>query len=162
MLKMRLTRIGKKHQPAYRIVVTPKENPALGQYLDLVGTYNPIKEELSINKELALSWLNKGVLPSDRVARLLKQSGVEHKSIVIKNFVGKPKSEPKAAKPTAPAATDETPTEEAPVDEAVTEEVAAPETVEETPAETEVPTEETSSEEAAPAEEEAPAEPAAE
>jgi small subunit ribosomal protein S16 len=134
MLKMRLTRIGKKHSPAYRIVVTPKENPALGQYLDLVGTYNPIKEELSVNKELALEWLNKGVLPSDRVARLLKKSGVEHKSIVIKNFVGKPKSEPKAEKPTAaPIAEEvvETPAveetaEEATPEESSTEEVTEP------------------------------------
>ncbi len=96
MLKIRLTRMGKKHQPHYRIVVTPKENPAQGQYLDLLGTYNPLKEDVSINTERALEWLNKGAQPSDRVARLLTTAGVSHRSIVVKTYQPKPKEEPKA------------------------------------------------------------------
>lgn len=139
MLKMRLTRIGKKHQPAYRIVVTPKENPALGEYLDLIGTYNPIKEELQINNELALNWLNKGVKPSDRVARLLQKSGVAHKSIVIKNFVGKPKSEPAPAKTEnsekLPETAETSEQVESIVQDESVEDVAERETEKETPAE---------------------------
>lgn len=100
MLKIRLTRVGKKHQPSYRIVVTPKENPALGQYIDLLGTYNPLKGSVSLDTEKALAWLNKGAQPSERLARLLEKAGVSHKSIVVKRYQPKPKDE---AEPQAPA-----------------------------------------------------------
>ncbi len=162
MLKIRLTRMGKKHQPSYRVVVTPKENPVGGEYIDLLGTYNPLRGEVSIDKEKALEWLNKGAQPSDRIARLLKNAGVEHKSIVVKVYTPKPKEvevEEKAEKaPVAeeatesteePEATEEAPTEtpEASAEEVTpaveSEETAAtePETTTETPDET--PTEET-------------------
>lgn len=109
MLKIRLTRMGKKHQPSYRIVVTPKENPARGQYTDLLGTYNPIAEQLDVNKEKAMEWLNKGAQPSERVARLLTKSGMTHRSLVVKVYQPKPKEEPKAeeATPATKAETDE-------------------------------------------------------
>lgn len=120
MLKIRLTRMGKKHQPSYRIVVTPKENPAQGQYLDLVGTYNPIKGDVSINNDKAMDWLNKGAQPSERVARLLDKAGLKHKSIVVKMYQPKPKEEvAEEAVPEAPVTeetTDATP-EEAPAEE---------------------------------------------
>ncbi len=97
MLKIRLTRMGKKHQPSYRIVVMPKERPVAGQYLELVGTYNPLKEELSVNNDRVMEWLNKGAKPSDRVARLLSKVGLKHTSIVIKHYAPKPKAKESAA-----------------------------------------------------------------
>ncbi len=105
MLKIRLTRIGKKHQPSYRIVVIPKERPVAGQYLDLVGTYNPLREELSVNNERVTEWLNKGAKPSERVARLLTKVGLKHNSIVVKRYSPKVKIEA-AAKATAETASD--------------------------------------------------------
>lgn len=139
MLKIRLTRIGKKHQPTYRIVVTPKENPAQGQYIDLVGTYNPIQGQVSINNDKAVEWLNKGAQPSERVARLLSQAGVAHNSVVVKQYTPKPKEEPvaEAAPEAAPAeeaaeeATVETPTESTEA-ETPAEEATEPEATEET------------------------------
>lgn len=121
MLKIRLTRMGKKHQPTYRIVVTPKENPVAGSYIDLLGTYDPIKGNVDINTEKALEWLNKGAQPSERLARILSKAGVQHKSVVVKTYQPKAKEEPAVeAASEAPAAEAEVPTE-------ATEEVAAEE-----------------------------------
>lgn len=111
MVKIRLTRIGKKHQPSYRIVATDKANPVAGEYLELIGTYNPIRSLLDVNKEKALNWLNKGAQPSERVARLFKQSGLEHKSIVIKHYKPK-KLETPANAETLGEKTEETVSEE--------------------------------------------------
>lgn len=98
MIKIRLTRIGKKHQPSYRLVVTPKENPAKGQYLELLGTYNPIQDQIAFDTDKVMAWLNKGAQPSDRVARLFDNAGLKHKSIIVKKFVPKPKEEKAAAR----------------------------------------------------------------
>lgn len=131
MLKIRLTRMGKKHQPTYRIVVTPKENPVAGQYIDLLGTYDPIKADVKIDNAKALEWLNKGAQPSERVARLLTNAGVQHKSVVVKVYQPKAKEEEVAE---APATADLPAAEaEAPVAEEVAE--AAPEATEEAPTE---------------------------
>lgn len=119
MLKIRLTRMGKKHQPSYRIVVMPKENPVAGRYIDLIGTYNPLKEQVQIDTEKAVEWLNKGAQPSERIARLLSKAGVKHNSVVVKMYTPKPKEEPKAEAATTPAeseVTDET-AEETPASE---------------------------------------------
>jgi len=107
MLKIRLTRVGKKHQPSYRMVVTPKENPVQGQYLDLVGTYNPIKAEVKINQEKVLEWLNKGAQPSDRISRLLTQAGITHKLITVKVYEPRPakKAQEEKAAPSPATAT---------------------------------------------------------
>lgn len=121
MLKIRLTRVGKKHQPSYRIVVTPKENPVQGQYLDLVGTYNPLRSEVKINQEKVLEWLNKGAQPSQRLSRLLSHAGVEHKLIKVKIYqprlARKVETEIPAAAPQAKLAAAEEETSEAVVTE---------------------------------------------
>ena len=95
--------MGKKHQPIYRVVVTPKENPVMGSYIDLLGTYNPLKGEVNIDTAKATEWLNKGAKPSERLARLLDKAGVKHKSIVVKLYQPKPKEEAKASTPTMQA-----------------------------------------------------------
>jgi small subunit ribosomal protein S16 len=73
-VRMRLHRVGAKHQPSYRIVVTPALTPRDGSYLDQVGYYNPRTEPPTVNIEIdkVVSWLQKGVQPSDRVIRLLE------------------------------------------------------------------------------------------
>lgn len=133
MLKIRLTRMGKKHQPSYRIVVTPKEHPVSGQYLDLVGTYNPIKGEVAIDNDKAVEWLNKGAQPSERVARLLDKAGVTHKSVTVKHYAPKPQEE--VAEEAAPVETASEETAEEPAAEETTAEASEETAQEETPAE---------------------------
>lgn len=105
MLKIRLKRIGKKNHPLYRIVVTEHSKSVFGKYIEKLGNYNPFTKELTLNKEKTLEWLNKGVRPSNTVAKLLEKLGIKHKLIIIKKF--KPsakKSEKKSVKPpTKPA-----------------------------------------------------------
>lgn len=78
-VKMRLHRVGAKHQPSYRIVITPALTPRDGSYLDQVGFYNPVSEPatITIDNEKAIAWLRKGVQPTDRVARLLAKVDID-------------------------------------------------------------------------------------
>ncbi|MEG1581604.1 MAG: 30S ribosomal protein S16 [Clostridia bacterium] len=78
-VKIRLARIGDKGAPFYRIVVSDSRKARNGEYIDLVGTFNPVTnpEEVKINAEKANSWLAKGAQPTDTVKALLKKSGIE-------------------------------------------------------------------------------------
>ncbi len=80
-VKIRLTRMGKKKQPTYRIVASDSRRPRDGQYLELIGTYNPCKEpaEVKITEELAMKWLKLGAIPSDTVRNLFSQAGIMKK-----------------------------------------------------------------------------------
>lgn len=77
-VKMRLTRMGSKKKPVYRIVATDSRRPRDGQYIELVGTYNPLTNpaEVKINKEVAIKWLNNGAEPTDTVRSLLSREGI--------------------------------------------------------------------------------------
>ena len=79
-VKMRLTRMGSKKKPTYRIVATDSRSPRDGQYLELIGTYAPVGEgQVKINEEVALKWLNNGAQPTDTVGALLRQAGIMKK-----------------------------------------------------------------------------------
>ena len=79
-VKLRLTRIGAKKRPTYRIVATDSRRPRGGQYLELVGTYQPVGDnEVKINEEVALKWLNNGAIPTDTVRNLLSKAGIMKK-----------------------------------------------------------------------------------
>ena len=75
-VKMRLTRLGDKKAPFYRVVVIDSHKSRDGQYVDLVGTYDPIKDALNINVEKAKKWISCGVQPTETVKSLLVKSGV--------------------------------------------------------------------------------------
>ena len=79
MLKIRLTRLGDKKSPFYRIVVADSRKARDGEYVDLVGTFNPLTnpEEVKIDAEKATKWLANGAQPTDTVKALLKKSGIE-------------------------------------------------------------------------------------
>ena len=66
-VKIRLTRMGSKKRPSYRIVATDSRSPRDGKYLELIGFYNPIAEpaEIKINEEVALKWLRNGAILTD-------------------------------------------------------------------------------------------------
>ncbi|WP_434324119.1 30S ribosomal protein S16 [Mycoplasma capricolum] len=76
MVKLRLKRIGKKQAPFYRIVAADSRVNRNGQYIELVGTFNPLKDEVKIDKELTLKWLNNGAQPTDTVRSLLSKQGI--------------------------------------------------------------------------------------
>ena len=77
-VKMRLTRMGDKKSPFYRIVITDSRNARDGAYIDKVGHYNPIKQpaEVVIDRDKAKDWLAKGVQPTDTVRNILINEGV--------------------------------------------------------------------------------------
>lgn len=82
-VKLRLTRRGRKNSPYYRVVVADSRSPRDGKFIDTIGYYHPLKkdaeEQLSINEEKALEWMNKGATPSDTVRSLLRKQGIMQK-----------------------------------------------------------------------------------
>lgn len=81
MVKMRLTRLGDKKSPIYRIVVVDSRKARDGEYIDKVGHYNPTCDpaELVIDADKAKDWLSKGVQPTDTVKTLLIREGIVEK-----------------------------------------------------------------------------------
>ena len=73
---MRLTRMGDKKSPFYRVVVIDSHKARDGQYVDLVGTYNPLNEELKLDVEKAKKWIACGVQPTETVRTLLVRENV--------------------------------------------------------------------------------------
>lgn len=78
-VKMRLKRIGQKKRPLYRIVVADSRVSRNGKCIEEIGTYDPNTEKatVKIDEELAKKWLANGAQPTETVARLLKNAGIE-------------------------------------------------------------------------------------
>ncbi len=74
MVTIRLARIGKKKRPFYRIVVTEKTRPRNGRFVEIVGTYDPLKNpaEVKLQEERIKYWLGCGAQPSDTVRSFLR------------------------------------------------------------------------------------------
>jgi small subunit ribosomal protein S16 len=77
-VRMRLTRVGSKKNPIYRVVVADSRSPRDGRFIEIVGRYNPQTEPSTIELDEAKvrEWLEKGAQPSDAVARLLKAKNI--------------------------------------------------------------------------------------
>ncbi|HZQ04866.1 MAG TPA: 30S ribosomal protein S16 [Gaiellaceae bacterium] len=77
-VKLRLTRVGSKKNPIYRVVAADSRSPRDGKFLEIVGRYNPQTEPSTIELDEARvrDWLGKGALPTEAVARLLKAKGL--------------------------------------------------------------------------------------
>jgi small subunit ribosomal protein S16 len=73
-VKLRLTRVGSKKNPIYRIVAADSRSPRDGKFLEIVGRYNPQTDPSTIEFDEAKvkEWLDKGALPTPAVAKLLK------------------------------------------------------------------------------------------
>ena len=69
-VRMRLTRVGSKKNPIYRVVVADSRSPRDGKFIEIVGRYNP--SLIEFDEEKVKDWLGKGAQPSGTVARLLK------------------------------------------------------------------------------------------
>jgi small subunit ribosomal protein S16 len=107
MLMMRLKRVGRKNNPAYRLVVVDKRTSVKSnKTVDLLGSYEPKAGRITINAEKAKHWLSKGVQPSDTVYNMLvtqkiiegkKRNALPKKSPIIDEAKLKAEAEAKAA-----------------------------------------------------------------
>lgn len=72
-VKIRLSRFGKKHAPIYRIVATDSRTKRDGEYIENLGTYNPLKHEVvQFNKERLEYWTSQGAIITDAVKKIQK------------------------------------------------------------------------------------------
>jgi small subunit ribosomal protein S16 len=76
-VKLRLTRVGKKKQPQYRIVAADSRSPRDGRFIEILGHYDPRQDPsaLTVDNDKAVKWLAVGAQPSERVRKLLQISG---------------------------------------------------------------------------------------
>ena len=138
MLMMRLQRVGRKNDPAYRIVVTDKRTGVKSdKHVDRIGSYNPKMSTIILDKDKAKEWLAKGVQPSGTMHNILVSQGVldakkinvlPRKSPIVDEAAIKKAEEEAAKKAEAKEAED---TEETPVEEPASEEVTEAEATEE-------------------------------
>ncbi|AKU80061.1 30S ribosomal protein S16 [Spiroplasma turonicum] len=106
MVKLRLKRAGKKRAAFYRIVASDSRVKRDGEYIELVGTYNPINGEVNLQNELALKWLKDGAQPTDTVRNILSKNGILKQLHEFKLSTKSSKeSKPKKAKAAAPKKT---------------------------------------------------------
>ncbi len=78
MVKIRLTRKGAKKKPFYRVIAADTRARRDGPFLEILGTYNPMKDpsEINIKMERVKHWLNNGAQPTSTVRKLLKLAGL--------------------------------------------------------------------------------------
>ena len=78
-VRMRLTRVGSKKNPIYRVVVADSRSPRDGRFIEIIGRYNPQTDPSTIELDEAKvkEWLGKGAQPSDAVAQLIKIAKIE-------------------------------------------------------------------------------------
>ena len=76
-VKIRLTRIGKKRQPSYRVVVADSRGPRDGRYIEQIGRYDPRQEPslIEIDSERAAYWLSQGAQPTPQAKKLIEIAG---------------------------------------------------------------------------------------
>jgi small subunit ribosomal protein S16 len=77
-VRIRLTRVGAKKQPTYRVIVADSRKARDSRSIETIGHYNPRTEpvEVNIDEEKARQWLARGAQPSDTVARLFRAAGI--------------------------------------------------------------------------------------
>lgn len=89
-VRIRLARIGKKKAPFFRIVAIDKRNKRDGEYLENLGTYNPLTGEfVQFHADKIQAWLDKGAVPSETVIKLQKQFARGAKAPVVEKVAAK-------------------------------------------------------------------------
>jgi small subunit ribosomal protein S16 len=82
-VKLRMTRVGKRHRPFYRINAVESRTPRDGRIIEKLGHYHPIEKDpakqVLLNRERIEYWLSRGAVPSDTVSEILLKSGIKHK-----------------------------------------------------------------------------------
>ncbi|MEW6002344.1 MAG: 30S ribosomal protein S16 [Nitrospirota bacterium] len=79
LVKIRLTRLGSHKRPFYRVVVADSRARRDGPFIEILGTYNPLKEpsEVKIDLEKINLWLQRGAQPTDIVKKLIQRAGLK-------------------------------------------------------------------------------------
>lgn len=155
MLKIKLQRVGRKHDPSYRVVVTDRRTgPKSNKHVAIVGNYDTIRKTVNLKADEITKWITDGAVPTDTVHNLLVKEGVikgDKRNVLSKKspIVDEEKiaAEKAAAEEKAQAEADareaaKAAEAEAEAAEEVAEEAPAEETKEEETAETEAPAEE--------------------
>ena len=82
-VKLRMTRIGRRHRPFFRINVIDSRTPRDGRVIEKLGQYDPLEKDkekqILLNKDRAEFWLAQGAIPSDTVSEILLRFGIKHK-----------------------------------------------------------------------------------
>jgi small subunit ribosomal protein S16 len=102
MLIIRLSRIGKKKQPYYRLTITERHRDPYGRALEILGSYNPRSKKLQAKKERIEYWLNVGAQMTPTVNNLLVRNKVVKGKIIKASRVNKKKAEGKKAEQATP------------------------------------------------------------
>lgn len=78
MVKIRLTRLGAHKRPFYRIVVADSRARRDGPFIEILGTYDPLKDpsEVKLDLEKTKQWVERGAQPTDTVKRLMQRAGL--------------------------------------------------------------------------------------
>jgi small subunit ribosomal protein S16 len=78
-VKLRLTRVGSKKNPIYRVVVADSRSPRDGRFIEIIGRYNPQTDPstIELDEQKVKDWLGKGAQPSNAVQKLLKAKNIE-------------------------------------------------------------------------------------
>ena len=86
MVRIRLTRMGKRNRPFYRIVVVDQRKKRDGAYIESIGYYDPVRDpaEMKVDVDRAVEWILKGAQPSKTVRDILSKFGVMQKVHEIK------------------------------------------------------------------------------
>lgn len=90
MVKIRLTRTGKKNAPSYRVVVVPQREKRDSKFLEIVGHFSPLKKVAEVKEERVKYWLSVGAQPSDTVRAILEKKGLIEPSKVKRTYSKKP------------------------------------------------------------------------
>jgi len=125
MLTIRLSRVGKKNKPLYRVIISEKHKDVYGDSLEILGSYNPHTKELKINAEKTKYWLSKGAGMSDTVNNLLVEKKIIEGKKLKASKARTPKKAPAPAKVVAEPTTVEAAPTPTPVEEVKTEQPAA-------------------------------------
>jgi small subunit ribosomal protein S16 len=78
-VRLRLTRVGGRKDPVWRIVVADQRSPRDGRNIDIVGQYNPqtSPSTITVDEDKVRDWLAKGAQPTGQVRKLLRTQGIE-------------------------------------------------------------------------------------
>jgi len=78
LVKIRLTRLGSHKKPFYRVIVADSKTRRDGPFIEILGTYDPLKEpsEIKLDLDRAKLWLQKGAQPTDTARKLMQKAGL--------------------------------------------------------------------------------------
>ena len=82
-VKLRLTRMGRRHRPFFRINAVDSRTPRDGRVIERLGHYDPLEKDATkqivLNRDRIEFWLGQGAVPSDTVSEILLRNGIKHK-----------------------------------------------------------------------------------